>query len=130
MVQLRVLSGKKAGTCWVARRFPVRIGRSPKADLQLEEDGVWDEHLELSLTPQTGFRLKTLPNALAMVNGEPVSEAFLRNGDAIQLGAARIQFWLSDARQTRLTIREWAVWTGVALISLAQVALVYYLLTL
>ncbi len=130
MVELKILSGKKAGTLWVARRFPVRIGRSPQADLQFEEDGVWNEHLELTLERQRGFLLTALPNALATVNGVPISETQLRNGDAIQLGAVRLQFWLSGARQAKLALREWAVWLGIAVISLAQVALVYYLLTL
>ena len=56
MVQLKILSGKKAGTAWVARRFPVRIGRSAGADLQLEESGVWDEHLQLDFKPAEAER--------------------------------------------------------------------------
>ena len=85
MIQLKVLSGKKAGTIWVARRFPVRIGRSGAADLQLEEDGVWDEHLQLDFDPAEGIVLSAQPNALASVNGQPVHQAVLRNGDAIEL---------------------------------------------
>ena len=71
MVQLKVLSGKKAGTAWVARRFPVRIGRSSAADLQLEEHGVWDQHLQLDFHPAEGIVLSALSNALAAVNGQP-----------------------------------------------------------
>ena len=51
MIQLAILSGKTAGTRWATRRFPVRVGRSPDCDLQLEEHGVWDEHFEISLNP-------------------------------------------------------------------------------
>ena len=55
MLQLKILSGKTAGTEWVARRFPVRIGRASNSDLRLEDDGVWEEHLYLELDPAAGF---------------------------------------------------------------------------
>ena len=83
MVQLKILSGKKAGTAWVARRFPVRIGRSAGADLQLEESGVWDEHLQLDFQHGEGIVLSAQPNALVTVNGQAVQQTVLRNGDAI-----------------------------------------------
>lgn len=88
--------------------------------------------MELLVRRGVGFCLKALPNALVAVNATPVSQAevVLRNGDTIQAGAVRLQFWLARARQTGLAFREWAVWTAVVLISLAQVGLVYYLLTL
>ncbi len=35
MIQLSILSGKKAGTQTVARRFPFRIGRAAENELQL-----------------------------------------------------------------------------------------------
>jgi len=72
MVQLKVLSGKKAGTTWVARRFPVRIGRASAADLQLEDEGVWDQHLQLDFNPARGIVLIAHPCAPATVNGHPL----------------------------------------------------------
>ncbi|MGD0260304.1 MAG: FHA domain-containing protein [Verrucomicrobiota bacterium] len=128
MVQLKVLSGKKAGTAWVARRFPVRIGRSSAADLQLEESGVWDQHLQLDFDPAEGFILSTQPNALAKVNGQPVHQTVLRNGDAIDLGSLKMQFWLSETRQTSLRLREGLTWAGIAAVSLGQIGLIYWLL--
>jgi hypothetical protein len=128
MLQLRVLSGKKAGTSWVARRFPVRIGRSVDADLQLEENGVWDQHLQLDFDPVEGIVLSAEPNALATVNGQPVQQTVLRNGDAIAIGSLKMQFWLSETRQAGLSFREGITWVGIAAISIGQVALVYWLL--
>jgi pSer/pThr/pTyr-binding forkhead associated (FHA) protein len=128
MIQLKVLSGKKAGTIWVARRFPVRIGRSAGADLQLEEDGVWDDHLQLDFNPAEGIVLSAQPDALVSVNGQPVRQAVLRNGDAIEIGSLRMQFWLSETRQTGLRFREELTWAGIAAISLSQVGLIYWLL--
>ncbi|MEI6779466.1 MAG: FHA domain-containing protein [Verrucomicrobiota bacterium] len=128
MFQLKVLSGKKAGTVWVARRFPVRIGRAAAADLQLEESGVWDQHLKLDLSPEEGIVLSAQPNALATVNGQPAHRIVLRNGDAIDVGSLRMQFWLSEARQAGLSFREGLTWAGIAVVSLGQVGLIYWLL--
>jgi hypothetical protein len=128
MIQLKVLSGKKAGTAWVARRFPVRIGRSASAELQVEDSGVWDQHLELHFNPAEGIVLSAQPNALAAVNGEAVQQTVLRNGDAIDIGSLRLQFWLSETRQADLRLREGFTWAAIAAISLGQVGLIYWLL--
>jgi hypothetical protein len=128
MVQLKVLSGKKAGTTWVARRFPVSIGRSADADLRLEEHGVWDEHLQLDFDPAEGIVMSAQPNALATVNGQPAQQAVLRNGDVIDVGSLRMRFWLSETRQAGLRFREGMTWAGIAAISLGQVGLIYWLL--
>lgn len=128
MIQLQILSGKQAGTRWVARRFPVRIGRSIANDLQLEEDGVWDEHLELAFDPAQGFLLNRRSNALVTVNRESVQTNRLRNGDSIEIGSVQIRFWLAETRQRGYRIREWFVWTVVAAISFGEVALIYWLL--
>jgi len=128
MVQLKVLTGKKAGTVWVSRRFPVRIGRSAGVDLQLEEDGVWDQHFQLDFRATEGFLLTGHPDARTSINGEPVQRTYLRNGDTIEIGAAKIQFSLSESFQGGLRFREWMTWFGIAAISLAQVAVIYLLL--
>lgn len=128
MVQLKVLSGKKAGTAWVARHFPVRVGRSAAADLQVDESGVWDQHLQLDFNPAAGIVLSAQPNALATVNGQPVQRAVLRNGDAIDIGSLKMQFWLSETRQTGLRFREGLTWIAIAAISLGQIGLIYWLL--
>ena len=96
MVQLRILSGKKAGTNWDARRFPVRIGRSAANDLPLEENGIWDEHFELTFDRAEGFVLTACPDALVTVNHEPAQTVRLRNGDSIEVGAVRMRFWLGE----------------------------------
>jgi hypothetical protein len=96
--------------------------------LQLEEAGVWDEHLEIALDPSKGFRLTTCPNAVTRVNGQEVQETPLRNGDTIEIGLLKLQFGLSETRQAGLRMREWLTWTGIVGVSLGQVALVYWLL--
>ena len=128
MVQLKILSGKKAGAVWEARRFPVRIGRAANLDLRLEEDGIWDQHVTLHFEPEDGVTLSTQGHALTRVNGEPVEHAALRNGDLIELGPVKLEFWLSETRQRSLLLREVLTWSGIAAVTLGQVALVFWLL--
>jgi pSer/pThr/pTyr-binding forkhead associated (FHA) protein len=128
MIQFNILSGKKAGAQSVARRFPFGVGRAAENELQLEDDGVWDRHLTLEFQKQEGFRLTTSANALATVNGEPVQDAILRNGDTITIGSAKLQFWLAAARQRGLRGRELFVWTLIVAVTAAQIVLVYWLI--
>ena len=118
MVQLQILSGKQAGTRWMARRFPVRVGRVAANDLRLEEDGVWDQHCVLNFDPAEGFILTAQPDALLTINQEPARSARLRNGDCIELGSARLQFWLNETPQYGQRWREGFVWTLVVAICL------------
>ena len=128
IVQLKVLSGNKAGVVWIARRFPVRVGRSAAGDLQLEEDGVWDQHLRLDFSPGEGFMLNTQPGALVFVNGQAIDQALLRNGDVIEAGSVKMQFWLGEVRQGGIRFREALTWAGIAIVTLGQVGLIYWLL--
>src|SRR5882672_5301051 len=112
MIQLQILTGKQAGTRWVARRFPVRVGRDPANDLRLEEDGVWGQHCELNFDSVEGILLAVQPNALLTVNQEPIPTSHrLRNGDSIELGSVRLRFWLGDPALRGSRIREGFVWT-------------------
>jgi predicted component of type VI protein secretion system len=128
MVQLEILSGKTAGAKWQSRRFPVRVGRSGNADLQLEAPGVWDEHFQIALDPAAGFRLQNYSGALVAVNGATVENTVLRNGDQIEIGALKLQFWLSEARQRGLRIREGMIWLILLAVSVGQIALIYWLM--
>ena len=128
MIQLNILTGKKAGTHTVARHFPFRVGRAPGNELQLEDDGVWDQHLTLEFQPQSGFNLATAPEALVTVNGDPVHNTTLRNGDTITIGSVKLQFWLAAAAQGSLRVREGFVWTLLALVTLGQFILLYWLI--
>jgi hypothetical protein len=96
--------------------------------LRFEEDGVWDQHLELDFDPQHGFLLRCHPDALATINGKSTQRAVLRNGDVIGLGSLKLQYWFTDVRQRGLRVRENLTWITIALISLGQVALIYWLL--
>jgi len=129
MVQLKFLSGKQAGARWLARRFPVRVGRATANDLRLDEDGVWDQHCVLNFEPAEGFIISAESDALLTINREPACRARLRNGDSIELGSVRLIFWLDETPQRSQRLREGFVWTLIVAVCLAQVALVYWLLS-
>jgi pSer/pThr/pTyr-binding forkhead associated (FHA) protein len=128
MIQLHVLSGKKAGNRMVVRRFPFSIGRASESDLQCDDDGVWNRHLALNWKGTEGFFLEAAPDALAAVNHQPVRTSRLRNGDLITFGSVKIQFWLAAVRQRGLRLRELCVWTLLLAVTLGQFALIYWLL--
>ncbi len=128
MIELHILTGKKAGNQSVVRRFPFRIGRAGGNDLQLTDDGTWDQHLTLEFHRREGFKLAVAPDALAMVNNQPVQTALLRNGDIITLGSAKLQIWLTAARQRGLWLRERFVWALLVAVVLGEFILIYRLI--
>jgi pSer/pThr/pTyr-binding forkhead associated (FHA) protein len=127
VIQFTSLSGKLAGTEWVARRFPVRIGRSPPCTVRLDDDGVWDLHAEVRWVRKEGFVFAVQGEALASINGQSVQQAVLRNGDVIELGSARLLFSLGPTRQRSLRLREALTWLALIALCAGQAALIYWL---
>jgi pSer/pThr/pTyr-binding forkhead associated (FHA) protein len=127
MVELHVLTGRQAGGVLSADTFPCLLGRAPAAHLRLDDPGVWDRHLEIELLPGEGFHARLQPPALATLNGAPLADAPLRNGDELELGSVRLRFWLRPARQQTFVVREVLTWLGLALLCLVQAALILWL---
>ena len=127
MIQLHLLSGPQAGRDIVVRRFPFHIGRNSKANLPLDDAGVWDQHLQIDFQPGTGFTCVAQAAALTLVNGERIEGATLRNGDLLELGSAQLRFWLARSEQRTLRVRELLTWTGLAAVFAAQAALICWL---
>jgi predicted component of type VI protein secretion system len=125
MVRFNILSGKSAGSHWEARRFPIMIGRAETAQFRLEDPGVWDQHLELSLLDERLFEVSAQSQGIVTINGITAQRAALRTGDIIQLGAARIQFWLANTQQRTFRPREWTLWFSIVAVSLCQIWLAY-----
>ena len=128
MVELSILSGKQAGSTAVARRFPFRVGRASQADLRLDDEGIFDRHFELRLQKSEGFALVVQPDAYAAVNGQSTQHKILKAGDVISAGSVRLGFALAPAAPRSLRLREGLVWTGLALLCLAQIAIIYLLI--
>ncbi len=123
MVQFRVLNGHRGGTAQTVTQFPCTIGRANGDSLQLVEVGVWENHLQLDLQVPEGFRLRRLGHGRASVNGTEFDELILHNGDVIELGAVKVQFWLAEVRQSDNRMRETLVWLGLGALVLVEAAL-------
>ena len=128
MIQLQIISGKQAGNDIVVRRFPFVIGRGAEANLRLEDAGVWDRHVEISLDHQEGFVIAAQPSATLLVNGERVETGNLRNGDMLELGSARLRFWLARTQQKTMRVREILTWTALMALFGVQIWLIYTVL--
>jgi len=118
-----------AGEPQLVRRFPFHIGRAAGSDLRLEEPGVWEQHLQLDFDPAQGFVLSPQPNAIAHVNGWPISASvMLRNGDTIEIGSVKIRFWIGETKQSRLRFHENLVWGTLLAMTAGQIGLICWLL--
>ncbi len=129
MVQLKILSGKKAGTEWSARHFPFTVGRASSDDLQIDDAGIWEKHFEISSKLPDGFILHAKNESPVAIDGKSTPEAILKNGDTIEIGATKIQFRLSPVKQKNLLGTEIAIWITLAIIFISQSTLLYWLLT-
>lgn len=127
MIHLAAIHGQQTGAEWTVRRFPVRLGRSPRNDIRLEGEGIWDRHAEIHLRRGEGFVVTTQGEALASVNGQPAQAAVLRNGDVIELGSVRLRFALSPTRPRSLRVREALTWFALAALCCGQATLIYWL---
>lgn len=112
----------------VTGQFPYSIGRGASDGLRLEDAGVWDRHLNLTLEPADGFLLHLHPHALGTVNGQPFQTTRLRSGDLIEIGGVKLQFWLSETQQAGLRWRETLTWVGLGVVTLGQLGLIWLLL--
>ncbi|MCP5521928.1 MAG: FHA domain-containing protein [Verrucomicrobiales bacterium] len=124
---MKILSGEAAGREVTARRFPFTLGRSPEAGLQLVQRGVWEEHFRLERDPTHGLRVTAVGEATTRLNGHVIRESRLRNGDILEAGEARVQFWLGAVEQVSLRWRERLTWAGLAAFLVAQGLLVGFL---
>lgn len=130
MIQARILNSKRQRDPAIFATFPAWVGRNPAADLVLEEAGIFDQHLELNFKRHEGFFVRVIPPAIASLNGRPLEETRLKNGDVVQAGAVSIQFWLLPPEQRSLQLRETSTWIGLVIPAVVQVYLVYWLLHL
>ena len=70
----------------------VRVGRSPMADVQLDDASVSRRHA-LLITEHDGIHLVDDRSLNGVeVNGERISRAVLRDGDTIAVGRVRLRF--------------------------------------
>ena len=127
MLQLRFLSGTLAGHTLKASHFPWRLGRGAQSDCRLEDPGIWDCHAEISLSSEAVIRIALQSGAKGSLNGQSFESAALRNGDLLDMGAVKIQLWLSEPVPRDWRWRECLVWLFLLTITILQVILIYWL---
>ena len=128
LAQLQFLTGQPRRHYIWPDQFPVRLGRGGECAMRIEEEGVWEHHVEIGLDNENRFRLKRISDASVMVNGEPMAKFQpLANGDVLELGSVKLQFWLGTVQQQQLSTREAAVWALLAAVTAVQVCLLLWL---
>lgn len=125
MIQISVVSGKNAGKSFALKKFPAIIGRDSKADVLLDDEGVWDKHCQISYNPCDGFYISAFEPATLLLNGQPVQKSRLRNGDSITAGSAKFQFWLAEVKPKDFRIRETLTWLFIISLFFVQVLIIY-----
>jgi hypothetical protein len=128
MIQLHILSGKRAGATFSASKLPFQVGRAASSALTLDDAGVWDQHFTITWPASDSLVLAANPKAVTLVNGAKVNEVSLREGDTIEAGAVKMRFGFEPTKQKSLVTREMLTWIALCALSLGQVALIYQLL--
>jgi len=96
---LKAVAGRQRGSAWKLERSVARLGRAADCDIPLDDSLASRYHAEIHVTGQ-GLRVKDLGSTnKTMVNGSPISEVSLNDGDQIQIGNTRLQVVLGGAPQ-------------------------------
>jgi DNA-binding CsgD family transcriptional regulator len=96
---LEVLGGKAVGRVLPLTTGSTLIGRSTKADLQLDDDGVSRRHAKLVIGDEGVVNLIDLDSTNGtFLNGARIDVAIVREGDRIQIGPDATLRYLYRAR--------------------------------
>lgn len=97
MATLVVTRGPDAGITFPLRFGLQKIGRDPRCDIHLDDTETSRSHAQI-LWDKEGVLLRDLNSSNGtMVNGEPIVERLLRNGDRIRIGKRELQYHASGA---------------------------------
>jgi pSer/pThr/pTyr-binding forkhead associated (FHA) protein len=89
-----VRNGRFAGTRRTIASTITVVGRDSKCDFRLDAEGVSPIHCIIASSGDS-LHLRTLPDALAViVNGAPVFDSILANGDLVEIGPFHFQIEL------------------------------------
>lgn len=90
----------EAPDCSLLRSFPFTIGRAESADLQVASSRVSREHAVI-VREQDRFRLRDLKSTNGtFLNGEPIQEAWLSDGDILTIADTELTFYTGDDQPT------------------------------
>lgn len=93
---ITIIRGPAAGTEFELEAKRTIIGRSPEAQIQIDDPSVSSEHAAIELDSQ-GFGIRDLASTNhVLLNGAEVLSSVLKHGDRIQLGECELQFVIED----------------------------------
>ena len=79
----------------------ITVGRVAENSLQIEHTSVSSRHAQLALLPNGNYQLTDLNSTNGTrVNGAPVTEASLRNGDRVRFGNIDTAYFSDDESHT------------------------------
>ena len=96
---LIVASGHQAGTRYAVTSEVVTVGRHPDSDIFLDDITVSRHHVELTAS-SAGYDIKDVGSLNGTyLNGQRLedSEAFLTNGDELQIGKFKLLYLVSSS---------------------------------
>ena len=98
---LRVAAGLLTGKQFIIYKNPTVIGSSPKSEIYLFKDNaVMPSHAAIRIQGKA-FVLESLdPNGIVHVNGQPITQRKLLNGDFINIGSTQFIFGTKDIQNT------------------------------
>jgi hypothetical protein len=120
MVELAILSGRRASTVVPVPRLPCVLGREG-ADLPFPEPGVAAIHATLSDAGALGFVLNADGDASVYAAGKALRQLPLRDGTIFDLGSVRLQFRIQPARPRSLRGLEILAFALVGLTVAAEI---------
>ena len=90
--KLFVSRGENSGTTFYLEKSHTTVGRSARADIQINDEKASRVHLEISFSNME-FRIRDLNSSNGTyLNGSSVVEYALRNHDKIMVGETLLQF--------------------------------------
>lgn len=112
----------------VVGALPVRLGRAQRCEIVCEADGIWDEHLRLTLDSASRLVVEAVHHALVTVNDRRVERAVLKPRDLVRCGAASLEVSLAPSVVRANVFAGSLAWLIFGLILALQFALALVLL--
>jgi len=96
-----VKRGPNAGSSFALDKEVITAGRHPDSDIFLDDITVSRRHVEITRTPE-GYRVRDVGSLNGTyLNRERIDEAFLSNGDEVQVGKFKLIFFSAPTMDRR-----------------------------
>ena len=94
---LVVLEGTSVGEVYKLEKFPLLLGRDSSCDIPITEEGVSRQHARIERKDKSYVIADLGSTNGTYINGLPINQSVLSEGDKIRLGDILLKFSLQDA---------------------------------